>query len=90
VQEETNLVARILAKLGETRYSFRRKDDKSVVDKTVYWFLMEPTVGTVELIPRVSEGILSAEWLTFEEALQRLTFPGDQEMVSRAARLLEA
>lgn len=90
VKEETNLTARIIQKIGETAYSFRRKDGRGVIHKRVHWFLMDLAGGGGELRPFVDEGIVEASWLSFEEAREHLTFPGDREMLRLGFGLRQA
>lgn len=85
VEEETGLKARIRGKLGQTQYEFRVPQTGDIHHKRVQWFLMEVRGGSLHIEPTFSTG----QFLTIDQALSRLTFANDREIVRRAARLLK-
>jgi 8-oxo-dGTP pyrophosphatase MutT (NUDIX family) len=85
VEEETGLVAEILAPLGETAYIYRRKGDPTPRPKRVIWYLMRPLRGRDGMRLLTEEGLLESVWLSWEEARRRLTWPGDRGILDRAA-----
>src|SRR5262249_24287518 len=45
VKEETGVTARIIEKLGDIQYQFYSKEEKSYIQKTVHFYLMEYLSG---------------------------------------------
>lgn len=81
VREETGLVARIGAPLGETAYSFT---EAGVLHrKKVYWFYMEAIGGQLE--PEVE--MFTAVRLLAADELDTLTFPADRQLAAKAFTL---
>jgi ADP-ribose pyrophosphatase YjhB (NUDIX family) len=81
VQEEAGLSdLSVKNQLGVTRFKFQAED--AVVYKTVHYFLM--TTQQKQLIPQAEEGLLEAAWFEIDEAIKRLEYDTDQEIVRRA------
>jgi len=78
VEEETGYRCRIVGELPKAEYWFRRGGQ--LVKKTVRWFLMEP----VEQVGTHDWEVRSVAWLTPEEALGRLTYASDRDLVRAA------
>lgn len=78
VEEETGYRCRILGELPKAEYWFRHGGQ--LVKKTVRWFLMEP----VEQTGSHDWEVRSVAWLTPEEALARLTYASDRDLVHAA------
>jgi 8-oxo-dGTP pyrophosphatase MutT (NUDIX family) len=79
VREETGVEARIVARLGDVRYHYRRGGVR--VFKTVGFYLCDYVSGdTADHDHEVEE----ARWVPLEEARTRLTYPGEREMIERA------
>ncbi len=74
VREETGVAARPLAPLGVTRYT----NDRGVA-REVRWFLMR---GEGPL--RLEAGLTGGGFFEAEEALKRLDFPQDRELLEVA------
>jgi 8-oxo-dGTP diphosphatase len=79
VCEETGVVAELIEKLGEVRYTYERKGGR--VDKRVAFFLFEYRSGDVA---DHDDEIEDARWMPMVEAARSLTYKGEREMVSRA------
>lgn len=90
VKEETGFTAEILGRIGQTSYNYRRKNDAGFYPKVVHWFLMRLSIGRQELNVCVPEGIVEAEWLSQEEALARLTWPGDRRILRKGFALADS
>ena len=75
IQEETGIKAKLLAPIGTTRYT----NDRGV-PREIYWFLFAGE-GEVEL----EEGLTGGGFFPYEEALEKLDFPEDVEILRRAA-----
>lgn len=66
--------------LGFTRYFFYTERGK--ISKTVYYFLLESL--DEELHPQAEEGLLEAAWVPVKEALKRITYKTDRDIILRA------
>jgi 8-oxo-dGTP pyrophosphatase MutT (NUDIX family) len=79
VREETGIEARIVERLGDVRYRYRRAGVH--VFKTVGFYLCDYVSGdTADHDHEVDE----ARWMPLEEARTGLTYPGEREMIERA------
>jgi 8-oxo-dGTP pyrophosphatase MutT (NUDIX family) len=83
VREETGVTAQVRADLGDVTYWYRRQGRR--VHKTVRFFLFEYVEGSTD---DHDHEVDEARWIPLEEAQTALTYPGEREMVERAARLL--
>jgi len=66
--------------LGSTHYNFFTERGK--VTKTVHYFLIE--AGDETLTPQAEEGFLEAKWFTVREALKKITYTTDRDIILRA------
>lgn len=82
VEEETGVKAKILVKIGDSKYTFRYK--KTQIFKIVVMFLMEYLRG--ELTPQPGE-IDEVEWFDTAEALKILSFSADKTLLKKAIEL---
>jgi 8-oxo-dGTP pyrophosphatase MutT (NUDIX family) len=79
VREETGVEVRIVERLGEVRYRYRRSGVR--VFKTVGFYLCDYVSGdTADHDNEVDE----ARWVPLERARTELTYPGEREMIVRA------
>lgn len=83
VREETGVEAAVVAPLGKVRYYFTVKDgaEPVTVGKEVHYFLMAYRGG--EPRPQLSE-VEEAFFLPASEALARLSYPNEREMLLKA------
>jgi 8-oxo-dGTP pyrophosphatase MutT (NUDIX family) len=79
VKEESGLSATIVEPLGMTHYRYPAASNDPI-HKTVRWFLMKCRESDLEIEPVFGEG----RFVQPEEALQLLTFAGDQEVLRKA------
>jgi mutator protein MutT len=79
VREETGVTARLVERLGETRYWYRR--DGRTIGKSVLFFLFEYLEGDVA---EHDEEVEEARWVSLEEGARTLTYTGEREMVELA------
>jgi ADP-ribose pyrophosphatase YjhB (NUDIX family) len=84
VGEETGLEVRIIGSLGSIEYRFAQRGTR--IDKTVHYFLMEPTGGDLD---RHDHEFEQVRWLDLAEAPTRLTFETERDLVSRAAGAID-
>jgi 8-oxo-dGTP pyrophosphatase MutT (NUDIX family) len=83
VREETGLLTRIVAEIGRIEYTFSRKGVR--YRKEVLHFLMEAIGGD---IADHDEEYDRVEWVSLDEAIERLTHENEVEIVRRAERML--
>lgn len=79
VREETGLLADPVERLGEVRYWYRLGGDR--VLKTVTFFLFRFRSGSVA---DHDDEVVWAGWVPLSEAVEQLTYPGEQEMATKA------
>jgi 8-oxo-dGTP diphosphatase len=86
IGEETGLKARILKPLGERAYWFYHKEENTKCRKRVSYFLLECTGGRVE-----DHGweVDEARWFEISEALQKVSYRGDREILEQAWKVLK-
>jgi len=88
VHEETGLSnVRVVADLGQERYSFFWRTEDTFYDKTVHYFLLE-FLGGEEPRPQREEGFVAAEWVGLDEAITRIKYKETREIVRRAREAL--
>jgi 8-oxo-dGTP pyrophosphatase MutT (NUDIX family) len=79
VREETGVDARLVERLGEVRYRYRRGGVR--VFKSVGFYLCDYVSGdTADHDHEVDD----ARWMPLERARTELTYPGEREMIERA------
>jgi 8-oxo-dGTP pyrophosphatase MutT (NUDIX family) len=79
VREETGVVARVVRRLGDVEYQYRRRGVR--VFKTVGFYLCDYVSGdTADHDHEVEE----AQWMPLEQARGELSYPGEREMIERA------
>jgi 8-oxo-dGTP pyrophosphatase MutT (NUDIX family) len=79
VAEETGVSAQLVEELGDVEYHYERRG--RTVRKVVRFFLFDYVSG--DLADHDHE-IEEAHWMGLEEAVQRLSYEGEREMVRRA------
>ena len=79
VREETGLTVRVVDELGAVEYWYRRSGRR--IFKTVRFYLCEYVEGdTADHDHEVDE----AMWMPLERARERLSFPGERDMIDHA------
>lgn len=81
VKEETGIEAKIVKKLGDSRYIYTRGEER--VFKVVVMFLMEHISGEIKY---QEEELLDAKWVNPEEALEKLSFKKDKDFLNKALK----
>jgi 8-oxo-dGTP diphosphatase len=85
VREETGLSGRIVERLGDITYWYYLKEDNAKCKKTVHFFLLEYISGsTSDHNWEVDE----AEWFPIEDALRKVSYKGDKEILQKAKDML--
>jgi 8-oxo-dGTP pyrophosphatase MutT (NUDIX family) len=84
LKEETNLEpAKIFDGFKETAGLFYRKEGK-IIHKDLTFYLAEAKEGEVKLTEHSDYG-----WFTFEEAMEKLQFKNDKEILKKANEFLK-
>ena len=86
VAEETGINARIVTSLGSIAYWFYKRAENTKYHKRVYYYLMEYLSGNLD--NRDSE-VNEASWFGIEEAIKKVTYNGDREILLRAKEILK-
>lgn len=84
VQEETGLALEAGRYLGVTHYFYSNPHGSGCISKFVFYFEMDAGEGHVTLEERTFD---DAEWLPPREAMERLSWDNEAEMVARATLL---
>jgi 8-oxo-dGTP diphosphatase len=82
IKEETGLDAEIIQKIGDSKYTFTFEGEK--IFKVVIMFLMKKVKGEIKV---QKEELLGAEWVSADEALNKLSFPKDKDLLKSAMKL---
>ena len=85
VREETGLSGKVVRKIGDISYWYYIKDDNAKCRKTVHFYLLEYVSGTTE---DHNWEVDTAEWVRIDEALGRMSYKGDKEIVRKAIEML--
>ena len=80
VREETGLEVSIVRPFDRIEYTFVMNGTR--INKTVHYFLMEPTGGDLALH---DHEFADVRWVTFADAASMLTFDTERALVARAA-----
>lgn len=83
VEEETGVKSEIVQKIGQSKYTLTKNEEK--IFKVVTIFLMQYISG--DLNPQIEE-VSNVIWLPYEEALKKLTYPGDKDLLKKAKELI--
>ncbi len=85
VSEETGLQVRPLRKIGTIEYWFAKPQEKVRVHKRVHHYLMVPVGGSIDQHDWEYDRV---EWVPVEEALARLSYRNEAEVVRKAVQLV--
>lgn len=83
VEEETGIKCEIIKKIGNSKYVLTKNDEK--IFKVVTIFLMKYISGDTK--PQIEE-VSDVIWLPYGEALKKLAYPGDKELLKKAKELM--
>jgi 8-oxo-dGTP pyrophosphatase MutT (NUDIX family)/predicted nucleotidyltransferase len=86
VKEELSLAENplIISKLGISRYTFTRAEDKLPHRKKVHLYVLY-FPNKEKIFPLKSEGFIAAEWVLFDDAIKKITF--NKEALIKAKRI---
>jgi 8-oxo-dGTP pyrophosphatase MutT (NUDIX family) len=83
VTEETGIKPKLVDRIGAIQYYFVARNTR--FHKTVHFFLMEADGGALELHDHEYDLV---QWFDLDEAIERLSYPNEAEIVRRARALL--
>jgi 8-oxo-dGTP pyrophosphatase MutT (NUDIX family) len=91
VLEETGVTASLVGKLGDIKYVYVRSwGNKERVFKIVSFYLLRYESGRInEIAPEMRIEVKRALWMPLEEAIRRLAYRGEKDMVRRAQEYLQ-
>ena len=84
--EETGLNGRIIEKIGDTSYWYYIKGENARCRKTVHFYLMEYQNGSTS---DHDEEVNEALWFSIDEAIRKVSYKGDREILEKAKRMIE-
>lgn len=85
IEEETGVKAEVVQKIGQSKYVITKNNEQ--VFKVVTFFLMQYLSG--ELKPQEGE-ISDVIWLPYEEALKKLTFKSDKDLLKKTKEFADS
>lgn len=85
VAEETGIIAQVGRELGSITYSFYSREDRSRIEKQVFYFAMEALGGDTSLH---DHEVQEARWVQLRDALNLMTYPNERDMVAKAVEHL--
>ncbi len=85
VKEETGINGRIIEKIGETSYWFYLAEENAKCKKTVHYFLMEYESGDIS---KHNWEVDKVYWMPIDEAIKKITFRSDREILLKAKEIL--
>lgn len=90
VREETGITATLVTKLSDIKYFYVRSwGDKERVFKIVSFYLLRYESGQIdEISPDMRIEVQRALWLPLEEALTKLSYRSERDVVRRAQEYL--
>lgn len=88
VEEEGQVKASVLTKIGSNNYILWDQENRKKIIKKVTFFLMEYT-GQSNLKYYDSEMVIEREWLSFEEASDKLAYDSEKVLLKKAKLRLE-
>jgi 8-oxo-dGTP pyrophosphatase MutT (NUDIX family) len=92
VREETGLQTSAVVKLADIKYSYIRSwSDKQRVFKIVSFYLLRYESGRIgEIAPEMRVEVKQAVWVPLNEAVQKLSYRGEKDIVRRAQEYLHS
>ncbi len=91
VQEETGVTGTIVAKLTDIKYVYVRTwGDKQRVFKIVSFYLLSYDTGRIDDVStEMRIEVKRAQWLPLEEAVRKLSYKGERDVVKLAEKYLQ-
>lgn len=91
VREETGLIGTPITKLGDIKYVYVRSwGDRERVFKIVSFYLLRYQSGQIDDVSSAMRiEVKRAAWIALEEAVRKLAYRGERDMVKRAQEYLK-
>ncbi len=91
VREETGLTASVITKLTDIKYVYVRSwGDKQRVFKIVSFYLLGYESGKIDdVTDAMRVEVKQASWILLDEAIKKLAYRGERDVVRRAQQYLE-
>ncbi|HXY49558.1 MAG TPA: NUDIX domain-containing protein [Terriglobales bacterium] len=91
VREETGVTASLVAKLTDVRYTYVRSwGDRERVFKVVSFYLLRYESGRIDDVSETMRiEVRRALWLPLEEAMTKLAYSGERQVVRKAQQYLQ-
>ncbi len=86
VKEETGLQGEIIDKIGKISYWYFIKSENTKFHKTVYFYLVKYKSGRTDEHDREVD---ESRWFPIDEAINRLTYKGEREILQKAKGMIE-
>jgi len=86
VKEETGLIGEVLGQVGQISYWYFLKEKTVRVHKTVHFFLLTYVSGSTDDHDHEVE---EARWFQVDEAVERLQYKGEKDIMRKAKRMIE-
>ncbi len=86
VREETGLSGEVIDEIGKISYWYFSKDENVKFNKTVYFYLMEYKSGNTD---EHDQEVDDAQWFLIDEAINKLTYKGEKEILQKARQMIE-
>ncbi len=83
VEEETGIKSEIIQKIGQSKYNLTKNGEN--VFKVVTIYLMKYISGDLKA---QLEEVSNVIWLPYEEALKKLSYPKDKDLLKKAKELI--
>lgn len=92
VREETGLTASLVTKLTDIKYVYVRSwGDKQRVFKIVSFYLLRHESGEIDdVTDAMRVEVKQALWMPLDEALKKLAYRGERDVVRRAQQYLQS
>jgi 8-oxo-dGTP pyrophosphatase MutT (NUDIX family) len=92
IQEETGITAKLMTKLSDIKYVYVRSwGDKQRVFKIVSFYLFRYQSGEIdEIAPEMRIEVKRALWIPLEDAVSKLAYRGEKDVVRRAQDYVKA
>lgn len=82
IREETGLTVACIKKLGDVKYVYRFKG--KTIFKCVSFYVFRYEAGEIDQITQAMRiEVDVAKWIPLEEAVAKLSYPGEREMAGR-------
>jgi len=85
VREETGLSGKVIDKIGDISYWYFLKQENAKIYKKVYFYLLRYTTGSTD---KHDWEVDEARWFSIDEAIQRLTYKGEKEILRKAKEMI--